>query len=224
MKVSRSIYWKITIPLSLLVIIGMVVLAVYVINSTRNNQVNRLEAQLTNEAKLVADISQPFLADATNTNKLDSIAKTTGQQIQSRITIIDRDGTVLADSEQNPQNMENHASRPEVIQALSNGVGQSIRYSATLHEDMMYVAVPIMNQGQVLGIARVALPLTMMQSSINDAIKTMVPVMAVVTVFGRARSGSARQCDNTTCETNYQCSRRDRRRKFRPTNSYTNQR
>jgi two-component system phosphate regulon sensor histidine kinase PhoR len=183
MKMSRSIYWKITIPLSLLVLIGMVVLGFYVVDSTRNNQVNQLEAQLTNEAKLVADISLPFLTDVSKHNQLETIAKTTGQQIQSRITIIARDGTVLADSEQNPQTMENHASRPEVIQALSSGVGQSIRYSATLHEDMMYVAVPVVDQGQVLGIARVALPLTAVQSSVNDAVKAMVPVMAVVTVL-----------------------------------------
>jgi two-component system phosphate regulon sensor histidine kinase PhoR len=182
-KLSRSIYWKITIPLSLLVLIGMGVLGFYVIDSTRNTQVSHLEAQLTNEARLVADISLPVLADTTKQSELDGIAKTTGQQIQARITIIAQDGTVLGDSDQNPITMENHASRPEVIEALSTGVGHSIRYSATLHEDMMYVAVPVINQGQALGIARVALPLTTVQSSINDAVKTIVPVMAAVTVL-----------------------------------------
>jgi two-component system phosphate regulon sensor histidine kinase PhoR len=181
--VSRSIYWKITIPLTLLVLVGMVILGFYVASSTRNNQINQLETEITNEAKLIAYISLPVLADATKQDQLDGIAKTTGQQIQARITIIANDGTVLADNEQNPQMMENHASRPEVIQALSTGVGQSIRYSATLHEDMMYVAVPIVNQGQVLGIARVALPLTAIQTSIDDAVRTIVPVMAVVTIL-----------------------------------------
>ncbi len=180
---SRSIYWKITIPLSLLVIVGMVVLGFYTVNFTRDNQSNQLQAQLTNEAKLVADISLPFLADSTRQNELDSIAKATGQQIEARITIIAKDGTVLGDTEQNPLTMENHATRPEVIQALSTGIGQSIRYSATLHESMMYVAVPVMNQGQVFGIARVALPLTTVQSSIDDAVKIIVPVMAAVTVL-----------------------------------------
>jgi len=183
MNLSRSIYWKITIPLCLLVLIGMVVLGFYMVNFTRNNQINQLEAQLTIEAKLVADISLPFFADPTKQSQLDSVTKTTGQQIQARITIITKDGTVLGDTEQNPQTMENHATRPEVIQALSTGVGQSIRYSATLHEDMMYVAVPVISQGQVLGIARVALPLTTVQSSIDDALKTVVPVMVVVTVL-----------------------------------------
>lgn len=183
MKLSRSIYWKITIPLSLLVLIGMVVLGFYMVNSVRNNQVKQLEAQLTNEAKLVADISLPFLSDATKQNELDGVVKTTGQQIQARITIIGEDGTVLGDTDQNPLTMENHSSRPEVIQALSTGVGQSIRYSATLHEDMMYVAVPVLDRAQVLGIARVALPLTTVQSSIDDAVKTVLPVMAAVTVL-----------------------------------------
>ena len=43
--------------------------------------------------------------------------------------------------------MENHSNRPEVIAALASGVGQATRYSATLHENMMYVAVPVTDQG-----------------------------------------------------------------------------
>ena len=116
-------------------------------------------------------------------SELDRIAKTTGTEIQARITLIAKDGTVLGDTDQDPLTMENHATRPEVVAALSSGVGQSTRYSATLHENMMYVAVPVMNQGQVLGIARVALPLTAVESSVNSAVMTIVSAIAIVAIL-----------------------------------------
>jgi two-component system phosphate regulon sensor histidine kinase PhoR len=183
MKVSRSIYWKITVPFILLVLAGIGILGFYMVDSTRNTQFNHLETQLTNEATLVAKISLPAFADSGKQSELDSIAKTTGQEIQARVTLIAKDGTVLGDTDQDPLTMENHAARPEVVAALSSGVGQSTRYSATLRENMMYVAVPVMNQGQVLGIARVALPLTTVQSSINSAVMAIVSVIAIVAIL-----------------------------------------
>lgn len=180
---SRSIYWKITIPLTLLVLVGMSILGFYMVDSTRKTQVNNLESQLTNEGKLVADISMPSFADPGKQTDLDSIAKTTGKEIQSRITLIAKDGTVLGDTEQNPLTMENHATRPEVVQALSSGTGQATRYSATLHENMMYVAVLVANQGEVLGIARVALPLTAVETSVNSAAMTIAMAIAITALL-----------------------------------------
>lgn len=180
---SRSIYWKITIPFILLVLIGTGILGFYTVASTRNTQIDHLKIQLTNEAKLVAEISLPFFTDPDRQSELDTIAKTTGRKIQARITLIAKDGTVLGDTDQDPQTMENHATRPEVIAALSSGVGQSIRYSATLREDMMYVAVPVTSQGQILGISRVALPLTAVQSSINSAVMTIVSAIVIVAIL-----------------------------------------
>jgi two-component system phosphate regulon sensor histidine kinase PhoR len=183
MKVSRSIYWKITIPFILLVLIGMGILGFYMVDSTRNTQINHLETQLTNEARLVAEISLPSFADTSKQSGLDTIAKKTGEEIQARITLIAKDGTVLGDTDENPLTMENHATRPEVVAALSSGLGQSIRYSATLREEMMYVAVPVVNQGQILGISRVALPLTAVQSSVNSAVVTIVIVIVIVAIL-----------------------------------------
>jgi two-component system phosphate regulon sensor histidine kinase PhoR len=183
MKVSRSIYWKITIPFILLILAGMGILGFYMVDSTRNTQINHLETQLTNEARLVAEISLPSFADSGRQSELDSIAKTTGKEIQTRITLIAKDGTVLGDTDQDPLTMENHATRPEVVAALSSGVGQSTRYSATLHKDMMYVAVPVMNEGQVLGIARVALPLTTVESWVNSAVMIIVSAIAIVAIL-----------------------------------------
>ncbi|MDO8578410.1 MAG: ATP-binding protein, partial [Dehalococcoidales bacterium] len=79
--------------------------------------------------------------------------------------------------------MENHSNRPEVIAALSSGSGQAIRYSATLHENMMYDAVPVTDQGRVIGISRVALPLTAVESTISSLVLTIIAAIAIVTLL-----------------------------------------
>jgi two-component system phosphate regulon sensor histidine kinase PhoR len=180
---SRSLYWKITVPFILIVLVGMGILGFYVVNSTEKVQIKQIETQLAYEARLIAEMSLPYFSDPGKQGELDAMARTAGQEIQARITLIARDGTVLSDTDENPLTMENHAARPEVIAALSSGVGQSIRYSATLHEDMMYVAVPVVNQDQVMGFARVALPLTAMRSSVDSTAMTMVIAIVIVTLL-----------------------------------------
>jgi len=59
----------------------------------------------------------------------------------ARVTIITAEGLVLADSQADPQTMENHADRPEVVEAMAEGSGRSIRPSATLHRDLLYYAL-----------------------------------------------------------------------------------
>ena len=54
--------------------------------------------------------------------------------------------------------MENHNIRPEVIDALSSGVGKSMRLSVTLEEEMLYVAIPIDQDSKVLGVVRMSIP------------------------------------------------------------------
>ena len=119
----RSIQWRITVSFILIILVSMCVLGFYLVDFVRDTQISNLRSQLESEARLVAQASLPdFLAPAKNA--LDTLAKTTGEQINSRVTIIASDGTVLGDSEHDPIAMENHATRPEVIEALTEGVGQ----------------------------------------------------------------------------------------------------
>ncbi|HET8926059.1 MAG TPA: ATP-binding protein [Candidatus Acidoferrum sp.] len=74
-----------------------------------------------------------------------------------RITVITSDGLVLADSQSDPSTMENHASRPEIRDALAKGDGQSIRHSVTINKDLLYYAVRLPVAGSPV-ILRFALP------------------------------------------------------------------
>jgi two-component system phosphate regulon sensor histidine kinase PhoR len=97
------------------------------------------------------------------------LADDLGQRSHARVTVIRRDGLVLADSDVTwaalPQT-ENHGSRPEVIEALVHGGGSSQRVSATVQRRMMYVAMPMRRAGEVVGVARLAVPLVEVDAAI----------------------------------------------------------
>ncbi len=114
--------------------------------------------------------------------KLDTIIKELGRQINTRLTIISPDGVVLADSEKNPTLMESHKNRIEIIQAIKSGFGTSLRYSASVKEEMLYVAVPIENDGKVYGVIRTSLFLNEINTLLNN-LKINIIMIAVFIVI-----------------------------------------
>lgn len=69
-----------------------------------------------------------------------------------RMTVVAADGRVLADSDEDPAVMENHADRPEVAAALGGAIGHDVRRSATLGIDQLYVAVPADLAGERIAV------------------------------------------------------------------------
>jgi len=94
-----------------------------------------------------------LLNDSSDIN-FDSLINFKYQELAPRITIIDTHGVVLSDTEESAQQMENHKNRGEVILALKKKVGVSQRYSFTVKSDMLYVAVPVIENDQVRVIIR----------------------------------------------------------------------
>jgi two-component system phosphate regulon sensor histidine kinase PhoR len=108
-----------------------------------------------------------------NLAKTDSLADQLGNQVPGRITVIDGDGRVVADSYRSGEDllkMQNHKDRPEVAAALRDSVGQSIRFSSTIKTDMLYLAAPVKIEGRIVGVARLALPLTQLKERQNTII------------------------------------------------------
>ncbi len=179
----RSIQWRITVSFVLVVLVSMGILGIYLVNSTRNSQLDNLRSQLENEARVTAEASLPVFLSSGDQSNLDALAKKLGAEIDTRVTIIALDGTVLGDSDQDPSAMENHANRPEVKDALATGVGESTRYSTTLGQKMMYVAVSISYQGEILGVARVSLPLTAVESLVHRVTVSIITATAVAALL-----------------------------------------
>ena len=97
---------------------------------------------------------------------LQQVCDSLGDKSQTRITVILPSGKVVADSEESPSEMENHADRPEIKDVGLGVTGQSIRYSTTMEQRMMYVAVPIEDGDKQIAILRVALPITAIEDTL----------------------------------------------------------
>jgi two-component system, OmpR family, phosphate regulon sensor histidine kinase PhoR len=82
------------------------------------------------------------------------------RRLPIRLTLVAKDGLVLGDSEGDPATMVNHktADRPELMAALDGRPGQDVRHSETLAVEFRYVALPVRQDGNVVGAARVAMP------------------------------------------------------------------
>jgi two-component system phosphate regulon sensor histidine kinase PhoR len=177
----RSIRWRLATVFIVLIIVCIGGLSAYLVHFVRGNYLNNLESQLTNQARLVGDVSAPYFISGQIS--VDDIAKRLGEQINARVTIIDKSGVVLGDSDEDPATMENHGTRPEVIEALSSGVGSSIRYSTTLGRDMMYVAVPVTVNEEVVGFSRVSLPLTDVNKSLEHISQAIIGGAAIAVII-----------------------------------------
>ncbi|MBM3163420.1 MAG: HAMP domain-containing protein [Chlorobi bacterium] len=95
-----------------------------------------------------------------NAGAPDRWADRTGRILDLRVTLTDPSGRVIGDSYIAPSalaSLENHRNRPEILQALETGSGEHIRYSDTVRENMLYMAVPL-GKPQVYAVLRFAKP------------------------------------------------------------------
>jgi len=146
----------------------------------RERQVAALEERLVTEAGLIARALET--AGGQTGDTLDQEAHDFGRLVSSRVTLIAEDGRVVGDSTQTPAEraaLDNHNSRPEIVQARQSGLGTSTRYSSTVATDMLYVAAPATHA--VVRFVRVAMPLTQVDAQLS-AIRQMILIALAVGV------------------------------------------
>ena len=142
---------------------GFLVLAIAAPAVAQEHDTEALRSWLLSEANIVADLAGPGMK-AGDAAVLDPLARRIAADARVRVTLIDRSGVVLGESDDDRLTMENHATRPEVVAAYAGGMGEVTRHSATLGVDLLYVAVPIRDGAAVIGVARTALPVSTLQS------------------------------------------------------------
>jgi two-component system phosphate regulon sensor histidine kinase PhoR len=115
-----------------------------------------------------------ILKETAETQAIQNSVLELSRQIGARITVVDAEGDVLGDSDEDPAKMENHKNRPEIKTALANQIGQSIRFSSTIKIDMMYIAVPLVKKDKIWGVVRLALPLTEIKEKLSNIYKIII--------------------------------------------------
>ncbi len=156
---------KIALPYLIVITIILVAIAISSIRYFENYTLESIKKELLTETALAAD--QVLLSNAiSEPAKLEALTRTLAQTTGDRITVILPDGTVVGESEKDPLSLENHLSRPEIQSALAGKPMTVIRTSTTLHSRLLYAAVPITLDGEIIAVIRLAKPV----SSIDDTL------------------------------------------------------
>ena len=162
----KRLVWQIFPSFLLITLIAIVTAIWFASHAMEIFFLDQTAAELKDRIALVRYQIEP-LFQPIQPGRVDRICKDAGQVSSTRFTTILPDGTVIGDSQENPDHMDNHAGRPEIRAAIRHGSGQSVRYSKTLDRRLMYVAVAVNIQGHLAGVVRAAFPVTALETKMR---------------------------------------------------------
>ncbi len=180
---SSRLFWKLFAAYAALSLVATIVFVLVVSQWQERQIVGQVTKRLSDSAVLTEHGVRPLWAEGPS-ESLQTYIRQLGQKIGTRITLIDGDGVVLADSERTDARqvavMENHGRRPEIVQANRQGWGASSRLSPTLGQPMLYHAVRAENErGEATGVVRTALATTQVRRNLA-ALERLVWLLAAV--------------------------------------------
>ncbi len=157
----NKLFWKIGLSYLLLPILVLLAVDFYVVNLLRNDYERAGFAHLTSLVAM-AESSPPPSDQPALLQEWAERFNASG----ARVTLIDAQGAVLADSSRDPSTMENHATRPEVQQAMATGEGRAIRHSDSVNRDLLYLARKVGGPGRI-AVVRLATPLGQVEQAVG---------------------------------------------------------
>ena len=184
------LFWRLFVTYLLVIALCAVAIGVFAVRSARSFYIAHTETELQARAQLVREQVAGDIG-LLSPDELEALVRRLGSASGTRLTLIASGqagrpaGTVLADSDSVPGEMGDHSDRPEYREAVAGGVGVSVRHSTTLNEEMMYVAVPLTEDGVVTAVVRAAIPLTL----VNEALAELYWRIALATVIVAVLAG-----------------------------------
>ena len=167
MNRNRRLLWQLYPSYLIITLLAVLAVSWYSSRSMRHFYLDQTESELHIQGRLLeqqlAGLIEPLDAPA-----VDRLSKVSAAGTETRVTVILPDGVVIGDSEENPAKMDSHRNRPEVLEALSGRAGTAIRYSGTLQQRMMYVAMPIQMNGNIAAVLRTSLPVTAIDEELHS--------------------------------------------------------
>jgi len=161
-----------------IIIIALIVLVFFINQITRDFYYKHVKEDLYERAVLTSKV---ITFHKGGRQSFQELVKSAGKQTNMRITIVDESGVVIADSDEQPSLMDNHLNRPEIMESKLNGVGSSQRFSTTLNQEMMYLAIPILLDKNNWTV-RVSMSLSSLEMIIKD-LQKQVAYLGVIIGF-----------------------------------------
>lgn len=162
---------KLTWTFTILIGIAVLMAGVFAAKLLEQFHMNELEQNLVRELHVMNDVFD-WTKSGEETALMEEFTKETQrmkEQTDARVTYIRADGKVLGDSNEHPSEMDNHLHREEIDQAAKQGIGSVVRFSDTIRQNMMYVAVSVKGaSGQTEGYLRMAMSLQQIEGTVRQ--------------------------------------------------------
>lgn len=142
---NKGLFLKILVGFGLLILALGALSALFSFSIIRTHYDARLATELEHLGRAIS-VDVLRLMDGPP-EPLEAFLRDEGAKIKARLTVVAPDGRVLADSERDSSSMESHRYRPEVTEALEGRIGRSERFSDTVKSRMMYIGVPLAEEG-----------------------------------------------------------------------------
>jgi two-component system phosphate regulon sensor histidine kinase PhoR len=170
---KKRLLWYLFPSYLLIIVFFLVLTTFYTTYTFKDFYFKKVES---NQETIIELYENDFInaLETNNLIELNRLSKDLAKKASIRLTIIAPDGKVLSDSEENPTFMENHSDRPEVKEAFIGKISNSIRYSSTLKKNMLYVALPLKNNGIFMGVIRTSVPLTLLEHNLNNLYEKII--------------------------------------------------
>ncbi|MDR6110416.1 two-component system phosphate regulon sensor histidine kinase PhoR [Paenibacillus sp. SORGH_AS338] len=207
--------FRIRLTLILMILLGVLGLAAALTMGQifKSSHIATLEDNMVREIRLL-ETTFDFKATGTDGQPSEDVfqyysqeAHQIGNLTDSRVTFIEKDGTVIGDSESDPHTMNNHMDREEIRAAAAGGVGSAIRYSATLDKNMLYIAAPVKAGNLFDGYIRLSMSLEAVEVGVRNAwtvmgISLLILFLVAAVVSYRVASGLTKPLEHITVVAN----------------------
>jgi two-component system, OmpR family, phosphate regulon sensor histidine kinase PhoR len=177
--VRARLFWKLGLTYGALLLVVLLAVQLYSARVIRSQAIRSANDQLASLLSLTL-ANPPQSEDPAELREWTARAARSG----ARVTIIDRTGRVLVDSEADADKMENHANRLEFQDALARGTGESVHRSVTLGRELVYRAQRFDRTGSDPIVIRLALPLSQIDLSLVELRQRLLIATLVVLLIG----------------------------------------
>jgi two-component system phosphate regulon sensor histidine kinase PhoR len=202
---KKTLFWRVFLGYAAVIVFLAGGVALFGPGPMRKHHIREQAQGLEHLGILLEDSVTPYLLGE-GKGSLEEFVTSIAKKTATRITVINPDGLVLADSEREPRDMENHLYRPEIHAALQGQQQMSIRFSSTLKQDMMYMSFPLRAGERVVGVLRLSLFMTELDLLFDRLRADLLKTLGLVTIlalgaaffFTRSISGPIRQFVNAS--------------------------
>jgi two-component system phosphate regulon sensor histidine kinase PhoR len=163
-----------------LALLIMAVLGWSLAGTIRDFYLGQLRADLLGETLVLSELVLPRLGTPSDRTELNAAVEGAAEALEARITIVDGDGVVLADSERDAETLDNHSGRPEIQEAVRTGAGSSTRVSTTMDRPYFFVARAV-DDGNV--VVRIGIPLDVVDAIVWSIQRQVVVAAVLVAVL-----------------------------------------